>query len=701
MKPTNKKCCVVFCLLIGLCAQMGVGQGKYLLPKDLLDLLASEISGEEAFEHVINLSGWPKNRAEKEYKDTFYEAQYVLDKAKEYGLEDTDIEYFPYEIEDWDPISAELWIDEPVKRKLTGLDMVHLCLIQYSKTTDVTAELIDVGEGTSPKDYEGKDVSGKIVICNGFEDQVNIQAVHLRGALGIVCYRSAHPFEYPDMVSWGAYLQPLIQGSEKYTFGFMISPRQGEELKRLLRTHKKVVMKAHVESQTHPGKLDVINTVIKGQEKPDEEIMLLAHLFEYYYKQGANDNKSGSAAILETARVINKLIEAKKISPLKRSIRVFWEPEGWGTFAWLAKYPEAPSRLKAVIDMDMVGESHQKCGSVFRVMTTPDSFPHFFNDVMRHFTEYVALNSGVGERIESKSAAELIASPSGSRDPFYHQLIHFNPRMYNEVWLGVPHILFNCGPDPFYHSSEDRPDKCDPTQLKRAAFLAAATAIYMANLAERDVPQLSSVVLAAGEDRLAKDQKKALSLMADSDQNNVHQNYKEAINIIHYGLQRERSALASIGNYLNLPERKTNQLKNMMKNKDTAAFSSIKNYYTYLCQSMDQDPIKPALTAEERRLDEYIPRRILGLEYLTDFTYLEKALKDDAIKEKLTVFKLGRLVPWEALNYADGRRSLLEIRNALGAEFSPVQISLEAVEEYMNTLSKAGVIAIRKKENRP
>jgi len=701
MLSHKKKYFWLFCILLGLCVQISAGQEKSLLPKDLLDHLASEISGEEAFEHVVNLSGWPKNRTEKEYKDTFYEATYVLAKAKEYGLIHTDIEYFPYDLEDWDPISAELWIDEPVQRKLTGLDMVHLCLIQYSQSTDVKAELIDVGEGTSPQDYTGKDVAGKIVLCNGYEDTVNAEAVQKRGALGIICYRSEHPNEYPDMVSWGAYFQPLIQGTGKYTFGFMISPRQGEELKRLLRMHEKVVIHARVKSQTHPGKLDVVNTVIKGQSMPDEEIMLMAHLFEYYYKQGANDNKSGSAAILETARVVHKLIEAKTLPPLKRSIRIFWEPEGWGTFAWLAKYPEAPSRLKAVIDMDMVGESHQKCGSVFRVMTTPDSFPHFFNDVMRHFTEYVALRSGIGERIASKSAVELIAAPSGSRDPFYHQLVHFNPRMYNETWLAVPHILFNCGPDPFYHSSEDRPDKCDPTQLKRAAFLAATSAIYLANLEEKDVPHLSSIVLAAGEERLAKDQKKALSILAGSDQKSIHRNYKEALNIIRHGLRREESMLASIGSYLHYTERKTGQLTNLQKDKDRTALSSIKTYYAYLCQKMSQEPVEPFITPEEKRLDTFIPRRILGLEYLTDFTYLERTLKDENIKQKVALFKLGRLVPWEALNFADGRRSILDIRNALSAEFSPIKISLEAVEEYMRLLERAGVIEIKKRDTRP
>jgi hypothetical protein len=219
----------------------------------------------------------------------------------------------------------------------------------------------------------------------------------------------------------------------------------------------------------------------------------------------------------------------------------------------------------------------------------------------------------------------------------------------------------------------------------------------MANLDEKDIPQLSSVVLAAGEERLAKDQKKALSLLANSDSNSIHQKYKEALNIIHHGLQREKDTLVSIGTYLKLSDAKTNQLKNLMENKDKAAMSSIKIYYAYLCREIGQNPAKPSLTAEEQRLHKFIPKRIVGLEYLTDFTYLEKALKDDDIKQKLTIFRLGRLVPWEALNYANGKRSLLEIHNALSAEFSPTEISLQAVKEYMDVLEKAGVIQIEKR----
>jgi hypothetical protein len=59
--------------------------------------------------------------------------------------------------------------------------------------------------------------------------------------------------------------------------------------------------------------------------------------------------------------------------------------------------------------------------------------------------------------------------------------------------------------------------------------------------------------------------------------------------------------------------------------------------------------------------------------------------------------KAGFTVGWEALNFVDGKRSILDVRNALSAEFSPVEVSLEMVDQYFTILEKAGVLSI----NRP
>jgi hypothetical protein len=46
------------------------------------------------------------------------------------------------------------------------------------------------------------------------------------------------------------------------------------------------------------------------------------------------------------------------------------------------------------------------------------------------------------------------------------------------------------------------------------------------------------------------------------------------------------------------------------------------------------------------------------------------------------------------LNFVDGKNSLLDIRNAVSAEFEPVP--LQWVEDYIRLLARAGVVILEK-----
>ena len=50
-------------------------------------------------------------------------------------------------------------------------------LAEDSESADVTAELVDVGEGTKESDYAGKDVKGKIVLVSASPGAVQDLAV--------------------------------------------------------------------------------------------------------------------------------------------------------------------------------------------------------------------------------------------------------------------------------------------------------------------------------------------------------------------------------------------------------------------------------------------------------------------------------------------------------------------------------------------
>jgi hypothetical protein len=65
---------------------------------------------------------------------------------------------------------------------------------------------------------------------------------------------------------------------------------------------------------------------------------------------------------------------------------------------------------------------------------------------------------------------------------------------------------------------------------------------------------------------------------------------------------------------------------------------------------------------------------------------------DPGFVEKVRLARRGHYYLYEALNFADGKRTLEEIRKAVGVEYGPAPI--EEIEEYFRLLARAGVVKL-------
>src|SRR5207245_8793526 len=74
------------------------------------------------------------------------------------------------------------------KKTTASNETEPIVLAEDSESADVTAELVDVGEGTKEGDYAGKDVKGKIVLVSAQPGAVQDLAVGKCGAVGRVSY---------------------------------------------------------------------------------------------------------------------------------------------------------------------------------------------------------------------------------------------------------------------------------------------------------------------------------------------------------------------------------------------------------------------------------------------------------------------------------------------------------------------------------
>jgi carboxypeptidase Q len=119
-----------------------------------------------------------------------------------------------------------------------------------------------------------------------------------------------------------------------------------------------VRVKLEVQNKT-TGSIPVNNVIaeIRGSEHPDEWILLGAHLDSWDYGTGAQDNGSGSAMVLEAARVLAAMGQPR------RSIRfALWggEEEGvLGSYAYTQQHTAELEKCIAVLNTDN-GAGHPK-----------------------------------------------------------------------------------------------------------------------------------------------------------------------------------------------------------------------------------------------------------------------------------------------------------------------------------------------------
>ena len=100
-----------------------------------------------------------------------------------------------------------------------------------------------------------------------------------------------------------------------------------------------------------------------------------------------------------------------------------------------------------------------------------------------------------------------LVSGEGGKEPLLGDLAEFSMgsdhELYEEASWKIPAIYLNDWPDRYIHTNFDIPANIDPTKLQRAAFIGAASALFLANLKSTDVPALWAAMESSSLRRLA------------------------------------------------------------------------------------------------------------------------------------------------------------------------------------------------------
>lgn len=672
---------------------------RSLLPGKMVSEFIGEASGERAMNHIIELAAYIHDRPASEYSGYFFETEYVVSKLKEYGLEDVKVNKYPGGTT-WDGVRATLWEVSPGRLKLADYHDLPAVLAPGSSNADVTAELVWVDEGRL-EEIDKAGVNGKIAVTSGSIAQVFAFAT-ARGAYGVISYESPRPMEVPLAIPITG-VGGRRGGESQGKFGFFLPPREGIILRDRLLSREKITVHAVVEVQNLPYELEVTSCIIKGTDPGAGEVIFSAHLFEGFVKMGANDNISGSAAILEIARMLNTMIKEGRIERPKRTVRFIWVPEYSGTGPWVNENKELMQKTLCNINLDMVGLWLKKSNSFLCLHRTSFGNPHYINDVMENYYNFVGLGNREGLAISPgrEGFVRRIVALTGSDDPFYYAIDdHYGAsdhEVFNDWGVQVPGVMMITWPDLYYHTSQDIADKCDPTQLKRVCFIGAAAAYTIASAGEETAIKIAVDVAGNSQARTGKQLQRAIDQLDQAQKDNFENMYKLAKSYIEAAIINEKATIETAQELAPGSATLKTGIAKLTASVDAAGKASLAAFDSYAetkARLLGRASIAYKPTETENKAKTIIPNPTPLITQNSYRGYSQIIMKlDPSIRAKyplkginLDTQELGRL--------CNGKNSALDIKKLLDTQLKSGEVELQDVINYIHILKEAGLVTI-------
>lgn len=473
----------------------------------LLETVSPYLSGANALDMIAHIHDHDRWSSFDRHHEA---AEYCVSKLLEYGLE-AEVLTVPADGEStygdwivpvaWDARSATLTL-----LPNEGRGEVVLCeyrddpcsLIVYSKPTPpegVKAEVVLVEGGRRAEDYEGIDVSGKIVFTSDSARYSRKEAMK-RGALGLISdylptYEGCRPpMELPDVRLWERFSTEKggwgMKKGDEPCWGFVLTQRQGRWLREIIEKEKKVVLHAHVDARFYDGTIPVVTGFIPG--RTDEEVLINGHLCEV----GAIDDASGCGLAMEVLRCLNQLIGEGRLERPRRGIRMVFTYECMGTMAAVVEHPGMFKRAVAGITLDSVGGRESVCRAALELSHNPHAQSSFTDTLL-----WLILKEQLrrGKLLVNVRERDYVRADNIISDPM----------------IGIPCPLLIEYPYTFYHTCADTPDKLDPEKLKWIGEAVAAYVYFVANAGAKEASWLAREVLFDAHRAMMDDARRAVN----------------------------------------------------------------------------------------------------------------------------------------------------------------------------------------------
>ena len=542
----------------------------------------------------------------------------------------------------WEPNEATLSVVEPDHHQMVDYETAPACIAWSSSATDGPEryEVVDVGTGERPEDFDGKDVEGKAVFIHGtrrrpgwWEAARNAVDAGARGIITDYMLYQTPEVREPDLVPEATQLLRLPDTvADEDVWAFSISHEASNALQEFL-ADGPVTVEADVDVDVYDSEMPYVEATIPGTERPDETILFCGHASGI--KPGGNCAE-GTGLVVELARTLQELADRGEFEP-RRSITFILGVEGPVSERYLENNPDAEEKVVTSLTYCSTGHDQSETKSCLLLSSSPDSVPHFTNDYLAELIE------------RSPKEADWIGKEGGQELP----LLNFEQHYYTP-WSdngrfaahGIPAPLFMSWPDRCFHSQFLTEDVIDPAALRRSALVSGVAAVELAAAGQSEAESIARIVAGRTISRLHR-------IRADygtdaGDRGRRH---------VEYVTDRDLEALSSVA-----------ELSDDVENVVDALSAQIRETADSVVNSIDadgEDDRPDVADAVPVRTTEGFVSRWQGLEY-DDLL----AIADDlATADEDAGWRSLRVVTDEAWNFVDGERTVGEIADAVGFEF--------------------------------
>jgi aminopeptidase YwaD len=318
-----------------------------------------------------------------------------------------------------------------------------------------------------------------------------------------------------------------------------------------------------------------------------------------------------------------------------------------------------------VVHMDMVGGGPET-KAVFHVTRGPMSLPSFVHDVAWTFAEFV--NEESYQFAATGKAEYPFVAPEGGKEPLRAEYSAYtmgsDHDVYQDSSFGIPAIYLNDWPDRYIHTNFDSVANIDPTKLKRAAFIGAASGYFLAN---PPGPEVFAIWALAKRGTLQQQSSRAWR--------NRHLTTEERFAAISAFCVCETEIFKQLRPMIDELPKELREGFDAEIPKCWAGYAPI---------GPSEPKVAEAMRLIFRRSSQPRgPLSVFGYDY-----FAEHAKTAGVAKQKLLGYEGlwggGEEYAYEVLNFADGKRNAQQIRDAVSAEYGPVP--LELVVEYLRAL---------------